>query len=546
MSSAKKATMKQIILSRNYLAFARKVFLTVCSEIRSIDPYIWVLCQAAVDVFEGKKKRLVISVPLRHGKTTVFTIALIAWELAHRPNAKIMVVCYSPSLAKYISDAVRDVLESSWFQEVFPRTRLRNDHNRSMDFATTAGGLVFCHYLGRGITGRGADLYIFDDPHDVEDAKFPDRLDEAYECFNELRIRLNNPRAARIVIVGHRIDSDDLSGRVLRERGWTQIRLPFIAERDQTYDTSFGVWHRQKDELLRPDQFTEEDVEDRRRRKDFPIAFQQLPPEETWQISPDDFPLFDAVPADAGGIVISIDAAHVPGKRNSFSVFQAWRSAGAKHFLIDQWRGQVTPTELENEAWAFIKRHPPTVVLIEWAGAGIALLAALQRRARGRFSLEAIPTGNRSKIERFSEVVPTIKARSVYLPAGKGWVPPLVEELRRFPRGDADDQVDAMSQFLLWQAVHPDVPLLAPARMCAVLVTSRGEITHFPGPAPMHRAPAFPGGGADGQVYGTIEPPPVPPRPPRVLAVMATPRDCVGQSEQFWPMARPNFKKGMF
>jgi predicted phage terminase large subunit-like protein len=462
------------LVAVDFESFVRKAFHTITGERLSADPYVGVLCKAVVDVQAGNIKRLVTNAPPRHAKSLVTTVGGTAWELAHNPTTKVMIVCYSEDLAEFMSNKVRDVMNSDWYMAAFP-TRIREGRNRSMHFETTAGGQVFANHLGGGITGHGASLIIIDDPADIKAAEAPDRLAEVNGIFDRiLRNRLNDPKWDRIVIVAHRIHPNDLSGHVLRQGGWTRVNLPFVAERDEVHLTLEGVWHRQAGELLRPDAFSDDEIAavlGLTGTPDFRTLYQGTPEEPTWQLRPEHFPLFEVVPAGVGGIVISVDPAHVPRERNSYSVMQAWRSNGTMHFLLDQWRDKVAPRELADQLRVFMRRHPPSVVLIENASAGISMLPHLAERARGeRFAVESISPGNRSKFARFADVVPMILAGRVHLPS-KVFTPSLIGELTTFPIGGSDDQVDAMAQYLAWAIDHPFVPL-RPARAMGLITTN--------------------------------------------------------------------------
>ena len=83
-----------------------------------------------------------------------------------------MVVTYAEQLAESIARWIRGILQSEWFKEAFS-TRIAKDHSAVMDFGTTAGGQLYAASFSGGITGRGADLIIIDDPHDIKDAGSP-------------------------------------------------------------------------------------------------------------------------------------------------------------------------------------------------------------------------------------------------------------------------------------------------------------------------------------------------------------------------------------
>jgi predicted phage terminase large subunit-like protein len=476
------------LLRTDFETFARTAFETGCGEPLSNDRYLGVIFKAATDLYEGETRRLVLSMPPRHAKTLLFTVCLTAWTLAHRPSAKIMIVCYDERLARFIADKVRDVLMSSWFLATFA-TRIRDGHNRSMDFGTKGGGRVFANYLGSGITGHGADLIIIDDPADIADAKAPHRLLDLHTTFDAIiRNRLNHPKKGRIAIVAHRIHPDDLSGHVLRQGGWTHVKLAFIAEHDETHLTNGKKWRRRAGELLRPDEFTASDVAALRTPTavpDFRTLYQQSPEERTWQILAEDFPFFHSVPPEAGGVVLSIDPAYVPGVRNSYSVIQAWRSDDDDHYIIDQWQQKATPADLRSALARFINRHRPKVVLLENSSAAIAAMDYLKSRAaRDGFELHLISTANKSKFERFSAVVPLIKARSVHLPSAEAWSVSIVAEVTLFPRGRSDDNVDAIAQFLSWMRDRPPIECSQPRGCWRPFVIERDETVRGPAEPP--------------------------------------------------------------
>jgi len=172
--------------------------------------------------------------------------------------------------------------------------------------------------------------------------------------------------------------------------------------------------------------------------------------------------------------VLSIDTAHVPGVRNSYFVIQVWRATDDAFYLIDQWRERVSFGQLEKQVKAMKKRLRPSYILVEAAGAGIALAGNLEKRGGGT-CVEPIIPGPKGKLARFADVLPIIKARKVYLPRRAAWTPAYNEELTRFPNAPHDDQVDATTQFLSWQSENPLAELL-PSRDTGVVVSLAGRI----------------------------------------------------------------------
>ena len=137
------------VLRRDFLAFARKAILELSGTKLGKDPYLEYLATELLEFVDGKRKRLLINLPPRHLKTSLCSVCLAAWKLAHEPKAKIMVVTYAEQLAE------------------------TKDRSAVRDFATTEGGTLYAVSIGGGITGRGADLIIVDDPHEIQDAGRP-------------------------------------------------------------------------------------------------------------------------------------------------------------------------------------------------------------------------------------------------------------------------------------------------------------------------------------------------------------------------------------
>ena len=81
------------------------------------------------------------------------------------------------------------------------------------------------------------------------------------------------------------------------------------------------------------------------------------------------------------------------------------------------------------------------------------MISTLKREAKTgkvKYPVISIPAPILPKYERTMSHISTLKSNSVLLPNSASWVPALLQELLRFPNGRFDDQVDSMTQFLLW------------------------------------------------------------------------------------------------
>ena len=107
--------------------------------------------------------------------------------------------------------------------------------------------------------------------------------------------------------------------------------------------------------------------------------------------------------------------------------------------------------------WKFVKKHNPSVALIERGVNGWSLHAAVQRKAQSRFSLHLITPRRAPKAVRLSTHMPKLCGQKIYLPETATWREAFIDEVVNFP-GDFDDQVDAMTQYLDFIDSCPTIP----------------------------------------------------------------------------------------
>ena len=447
------------LVQANFLVFAMKAF-AVLNTGRRLDnnPYLELVAQVLTEVAAGKTKRLVLSMPPRHGKTFMASICLPAWILAHDASAKILVLSYGQELADKIAYAIRAILRSHWFRQAFD-TRLAKDRAKVMDFVTTDGGGVRSLSIEGGVTGLGADFIIIDDPVEIKDCDNIKRLQRVNDLFdNEIQTRLDHPKKGRIIIVAHRLSEDDLPGHVLKKGGWKQLKLPLIAPRAREYELADEIWIREKGGLLRPGSFKPAHIEELRQstHPGFETLWQQNPGgRDRLRIKEEYFPSFaPELQVRELPVVLSIDPGQKGGPNNSFSVIQVWAPKDGAHLLLDQWREQATYSEFRSQAWLFIRKYRPSVVLIEATSQGPSLSSDIRPQS-GMEVVMITPAGD--KVERLRKHRRTIRGGLVQLAQGAVWYQDFIDEAVQFPYGPFDDQMDALSQYLAYIAEHPNV-----------------------------------------------------------------------------------------
>jgi len=413
------------------------------------------ICHALEETFAGRKSRLVITVPPRHLKSTTAAVAYVAWALGHDPARKIMVASYSQDLARLHAEMTRRVMESDWYKELFPNTRISDRGNRALELVTTMGGGRKAVSVGGSVTGFGAEEIIVDDCMKADEVRSQARRDEVKDWFKSaLYTRLNDKAAGRIVSIQQRVHEDDLPNMLI-EQGFEQLNLPAIAEKDEFIPIGpRQVHHRRVGDVLDPNRESLEVLEQIRRDLGpavFSAQYQQQP------IAPDGnllhmewFGTYDEDhPREAFlKIVQSWDTGMTSAPTSDYSVCTIWGFRPNKWYLLDVYRQRLDYPDLKRAVIRLKRQWQADIVLVERAGSGISLWQDL--RASGPFKPFLWDVAG-SKEDRFIGCLGEIESGNILLPVEAPWLEAFKSELRAFPSGRYDDQVDSMTQFIGYQ-----------------------------------------------------------------------------------------------
>lgn len=404
----------------------------------------------------GEIRRLIINLPPRYLKSHCTTVAFPAWLLGQDPSLRVIIVCYGRELVTVFSRNIRQIMTSDWYRAVFPRTRLSDLKNTEFEFHTTRGGCVLATSVSGTLTGRGGDVIIIDDPLKAQDA----HSDKERQAVNDwyastLLSRLNNKKTGRIVLVAQRLHVDDLVGNVQPTGAWTNLIIPAIAEKDETYETAEGEFYtRRQGELLQPEREDMIALEAARRglgSLNFSAQYQQDPQPpggnlilREWIQSYKNLPL----PIEQLTQVFSLDPAWTTTERASYSVLTRWAIYQGRYYLLEVWRCRVDMPTLKKKIREFASLHHPDIILIEHVSANLPLYQEL-RAANLRVRLIR-PLGD--KESRVAAQTARIEGGCLVLPETAPWKDEFLKEILAFPSSPHDDQVDSMSQFLEWAA----------------------------------------------------------------------------------------------
>lgn len=437
--------------------FVRKAFATVSpGEVFLPNWHLEALCYHLELVRAGKIKRLKIEVPPRSLKSVCASVAFPAFILGHDPTAKIITVSYSSDLAAKHAADCRAVMQSAWFQDLFPQTRISSAKNQEANYETTARGYRYATSVGGTLTGRGGNLIIIDDPLKPEDAQSEARRESVNSWYSRtLLSRLNNKAADAIILVQQRLHMDDLAGHVEDLDDWVTLRLPAIAEEDCAVPIGPGICHhRRAGDLLHPAR-EPHDVLDNLRRAlgsaTFSAQYQQCPvPSEGEIVKWAWFQRYSSPPpSHQMTICQSWDTASKADEHHDYSVCTTWGIAGDRYYLLDVERERLDFPSLKRRVIELARHWGPRTILIEDKGSGTALIQQLRSESHGiPFPTPFIPKDD--KLTRLHAQSAQIEAGHVYLPERAAWLDDLRSEIAAFPQGRHDDQIDSISQFLAW------------------------------------------------------------------------------------------------
>jgi hypothetical protein len=190
------------------------------------------------DIANGVKKRVIVNIAPRHGKSELISYLAPAWFLGKYPHKKIIMASHTADLAVNFGRRVRNLVGSDAYKDVFPEVELQADSKSASRWGTNHNGEYFAIGVGGALAGRGADLFIIDDPHSEQDAKLgrADVFLPAWEWFQSGPIQRLMPGGA-IIVVMTRWSKLDLTGQIVNQMvkqdgvdDWEVVEFPAIIE----------------------------------------------------------------------------------------------------------------------------------------------------------------------------------------------------------------------------------------------------------------------------------------------------------------------------
>ena len=149
-------------------------------------------------------------------------------------------------------------------------------------------------------------------------------------------------------------------------------------------------------------------------------------------------------------VIQSWDMAAKPGDSNDCSVCITAVVRRSQVIVIDVFKGRLSFPDLKKRVIALAREYKPYRLLIEDASAGIQMIQTLQTEQPSGVTLPIAIKADKDKVTRADRAAARVENGSLLLPAQAHWLDSLVNEMMAFPAGRHDDQVDALSQLLIY------------------------------------------------------------------------------------------------
>ena len=415
-----------------------------------VGPHHRRLARIFEDIAAGKKKRVVVNIAPRHGKSELISYLAPAWFLGKYPHKKIIMASHTADLAVNFGRRVRNLVGSDSYKEIFPQVELQADSKSASRWGTNFQGEYFAIGVGGALAGRGADLFIIDDPHSEQEAKQgrADVFAPAWEWFQSGPIQRLMPGGA-IIVVMTRWSKLDLTGMIVDHAARNDDADPWeVVEFPAILDSGKPLW---------PEFWSIEELLGKKAGMDpryWQAQYMQNPvsqegaliKREWWQIWDKEQP-----PA-CEFIIMSLDAAQEATNRADYNALTTWgvfyneEVNNYNIILLNSIKERMEFPELKKLVLQEYQEWQPDAFMVEKKSNGAALYQEMRRMGIpvGEFT----PGKGQDKISRVNAVTDLFASGIVWAP-DRRWAKEVMEECNDFPSGTNDDLVDSTTLALL-------------------------------------------------------------------------------------------------
>lgn len=392
--------------------------------------------------------------PPRHGKSELCSRFFPAWYLGRHPDHNVILASYEGGLAQMLGEKARDVL-AEFGPEVFG-VGVHPKRNSAADWRVAGhGGRMRSTGLTGGVTGRGADVLIIDDPiKDAAEASSETFRNRAWDWYSATARTRLEPHAI-VMVIQTRWHQEDLIGRLRHQQtlggeAWESLTLPAIVETAE--DEKNDALGRKIGEALWPWRYSAADL----------LAIKSGSPEHWWNA------LFQQRPTPPGGALAKatwfqiVSASPVdmirrcrfwdcaggeakPGSDPDWTVGALVGREAGKFYIEDIVRVRETSGEVDRVIRQTAQLDGPNVIIREEQEGGSSGLAVINAR---RMALAGYDYRGQQALGKPKGWIPMLiqaEVGNVKMIANTRWNAAFLAEVVAAPYGRHDDQLDAVA-----------------------------------------------------------------------------------------------------
>lgn len=166
----------------------------------------------------GNVTKILLSVPSRHGKSTLISKNFISYFLTQFPNEKVILSSYSQRLASDFGLDVKNIINNySQYTKLKPTISTDSKAKNKFNLASPFAGRMLATGSSGSILGFGAGLFVIDDPiKNVAEANSPiiqERLQNWFYGTAKTRLeKRTNGLPPIMIVIAQRLHQRDLHG----------------------------------------------------------------------------------------------------------------------------------------------------------------------------------------------------------------------------------------------------------------------------------------------------------------------------------------------
>jgi predicted phage terminase large subunit-like protein len=406
-----------------------------------------------------KGKDYIINIPPRTSKSLICSVIFPVWCWIRKPSLKIITVSYNTDIATSNSYDSRTLIESDFFQTLFGNEfQIKQDQNSKSDYQNNKSGFRKAVGTGGGITGKGGDIIILDDPESPSMADSANLRKVTQDYYSKtLYNRLNNVQTGIRIIIQQRLHESDLTGHLLETNrdDYNHVCLPAQLQ-DNVSPKKLSKYY--KDNVLDPNRLPQNELQKIKRSLGtlaYSGQYLQSPsPSEGMIFKRNWFKTISLTEfiqrLDGRGYTVNytVDAAYTADKNNDPTAILAYTQVDKTIYVFNCQTVWLEFTELKDYIRKFCLENSYTSnsrLYIEGAGPGKSLISELQRpdNEGNRLNAVEIIKPRKDKVSRAISQTAKVESNGIVLIQGK-YIDNFLNEVCSFPRARHDDMVDVM------------------------------------------------------------------------------------------------------